>query len=567
MTDDLAFTNNIPIKENSNASNFALSGSDNIRPDELTEFVDKLIKENCALKKELIKKEIEIEKLREMLKNASIKYFNLETGNLNNLDRLYFEKIRKINLENDYKLNQINIKYDNELQQILDEHNKLINEIQNNNLKNNNNINNINTNEDDITEKKQKENYISEENKLEEYLERIKILEEEKFTSDKRYQLVQQKYEILLEENKMIKNKVKEEKENIIFMMEELQKENNLKKDEIVKEFKDKTNLITQNFISFSDNEKEKSNLVLENLLSEQKILNDKIEMLEEENAKLTEENNLLIEKTKSNDEFMAQKEIEMLSIDNIKQNFYKNLSNYEGEIEQLTKENLSLKKQSAELEARANALNLQNENLEKSINSQINEINEQNSKIIEDLNSQVIQLEQEKREINIKYKLYNETESSMKIKIKDLNQKNNDLNREVSNLKYKNNEYEINIQSLKNQIEKMNQNFEKIHQQYSNIDKDFPNNNNNKNLNKQYLENEEIKNLKENIKILEEENERNNKELTEAKQINMNLNHTLDNMKLNYDIEIAKYKNKINEYENQLNEILSNNNNEDDDE
>ena len=566
MTDDLAFTNNIPIKENSNASNFALSGSDNIRPDELTEFVDKLIKENCALKKELIKKEIEIEKLREMLKNASIKYFNLETGNLNNLDRLYFEKIRKINLENDYKLNQINIKYDNELQQILDEHNKLINEIQNNNLKNNNNINNINTNEDDITEKKQKENYISEENKLEEYLERIKILEEEKFTSDKRYQLVQQKYEILLEENKMIKNKVKEEKENIIFMMEELQKENNLKKDEIVKEFKDKTNLITQNFISFSDNEKEKSNLVLENLLSEQKILNDKIEMLEEENAKLTEENNLLIEKTKSNDEFMAQKEIEMLSIDNIKQNFYKNLSNYEGEIEQLTKENLSLKKQLAELEARANALNLQNENLEKSINSQINEINEQNSKIIEDLNSQVIQLEQEKREINIKYKLYNETESSMKIKIKDLNQKNNDLNREVSNLKYKNNEYEINIQSLKNQIEKMNQNFEKIHQQYSNIDKDFPNNNN-KNLNKQYLENEEIKKLKENIKMLEEENERNNKELTEAKQINMNLNHTLDNMKLNYDIEITKYKNKINEYENQLNEILSNNNNEDDDE
>ena len=566
MTDDIAFINNIPIKENSNASNFALSGADNIRSDELTEFVDKLIKENCASKKEIIKKEIEIEKLREMLKNASIKYFNLETGNLNNLDKLYFDKIRKINLENDYKLNQINIKYDNELQQILDEHNKLINEIKNNNLNNINNINNINNNEDDIKEKKQKENYISEENKLEEYLERIKILEEEKFTSDKRYQLVQQKYEILLEENKMIKNKVKEEKENIIFMMEELQKENNLKKDEIVKEFKDKTNLITQNFISFSDNEKEKSNLVLENLLSEQKILNDKIEMLEEENAKLTEENNLLIEKTKSNDEFMAQKEIEMLSIDNIKQNFYKNLSNYEGEIEQLTKENLSLKKQLAELEARANALNLQNENLEKSINSQINEINEQNSKIIEDLNSQVIQLEQEKREINIKYKLYNETESSMKIKIKDLNQKNNDLNREVSNLKYKNNEYEINIQSLKNQIEKMNQNFEKIHQQYSNIDKDFPNNNNNKNLNKQYLENEEIKNLKENIKILEEENERNNKELTEAKQINMNLNHTLDNMKLNYDIEIAKYKNKINEYENQLNEILSNNNNEEDD-
>ena len=562
MTDDIAFTNNIPIKENSNVSNFVLSGTDNLKSEELTEFVDKLIKENCFLKKELIMKEIEIEKLKEMLKNASIKYFNLETGNLNNTDKIYFDKIRKINLENDYKLNQINIKYENELQQILDEHNKLINEIQNNANNINKDINIINTNEEDNKGKKQIEKYNSEENKLEEYIQRIKILEEEKFTSDKRYQLVQQKYDLLLEENKMIKNKVKEEKENILFIIEELRKENNLKKDEIVREFKDKTNLITQNFIAFSDNEKEKSNLVLENLLSEQKVLNDKIEILEEENAKLTEENNLLIEKTKSNDEFMAQKEIEMLSIDNIKQNFYKSLSNYENEIEQLTKNNLGLKKQISELEAKINALNLQNENLEKSINEQINDINEQNSKIIDDLNSQIIQLEQQKRELNLKYKLYNENESNMKIKLKDLNQKNNDLTREVSNLKFKNNEYEINIQSLKNQLEKMNQNFEKMHQQYLN-NKEYINSNN---IDAKNLENEEeIKNMKEINKALELELEKNNKELNEAKQINMNLNQTIENMKLTYDIEITKYQNKINEYENKLNEIMSGNNEEED--
>ena len=562
MTDDIAFTNNIPIKENSNVSNFVLSGTDNLKSEELTEFVDKLIKENCFLKKELIMKEIEIEKLKEMLKNASIKYFNLETGNLNNTDKIYFDKIRKINLENDYKLNQINIKYENELQQILDEHNKLINEIQNNANNINKDINIINTNEEDNKGKKQIEKYNSEENKLEEYIQRIKILEEEKFTSDKRYQLVQQKYDLLLEENKMIKNKVKEEKENILFIIEELRKENNLKKDEIVREFKDKTNLITQNFIAFSDNEKEKSNLVLENLLSEQKVLNDKIEILEEENAKLTEENNLLIEKTKSNDEFMAQKEIEMLSIDNIKQNFYKSLSNYENEIEQLTKNNLGLKKQISELEAKINALNLQNENLEKSINEQINDINEQNSKIIDDLNSQIIQLEQQKRELNLKYKLYNENESNMKIKLKDLNQKNNDLTREVSNLKFKNNEYEINIQSLKNQLEKMNQNFEKMHQQYLN-NKEYINSNN---MDAKNFENEEeIKNMKEINKALELELEKNNKELNEAKQINMNLNQTIENMKLTYDIEITKYQNKINEYENKLNEIMSGNNEEED--
>ena len=562
MTDDLEFTNHIQIKENSNMSNFVLSGTDNLKNEELTEFVDKLIKENCSLKKELIMKEIEIEKLKEMLKNASIKYFNLETGNLNNIDKIYFEKIRKINLENDYKLNEINIKYENEIQHIIDEHNKLINEIQNNNNINNININNINNIEENKDEKKEVEKYDPKDSKIEEYIQRIKILEEEKYTSDKRYQLVQQKYDILLEENKMIKNKVKEEKENILFMIGELQKENNLKKDEIIKEFKDKTNLITQNFIAFSDNEKEKSNLVLENLLGEQKALNDRIEMLEEENAKLAEENNQLIEKTKSNDEFMAQKEIEMLSIDNIKQNFYKSLSNYESEIGKLTKDNLGLKKQIAELEAKVNALNLKNENLEKSINSQINEINEQNSKIIDDLNSQVIQLEQQKRELNLKYKLNNENESNMKSKMKDLNQKNNDLNKEVSNLKYKNNELEINNQSLRNQLEKLNKSFEKMHQQYSNMDKEYAYSTNNMNSNKKVLENEEeIKNLKENIKALESMNEKNKQELNEAKKINMNLNNTIDNMKLNHEIEITKYKNLINEYENKLNEINSNNN------
>ena len=555
MSDDIAFTSNLQIKENSNVSNMVLSGTDYLKNEEMTEFVDKLIRENCSMKKELIMKEIEVEKHKEMLKNASIKYYNLETGTLNNTDKIYFEKIRKINLENDYKLNQINIKYENEFQKLLDEHNKIVNE-----LRSNDNI--INNEEENKNEEKLNDRIDIENNKLEEYLQRIKILEEEKFTSEKRYQLVQQKYDVLLEENKMIKNKIKEEKENILFILEELKKENNLKKDEIVKEFKDKTNLITQHFISFSDNEKEKANLVLENLLNEQKTLNDKIEMLEEENAKLSEENNLLIEKTKSNDEFMAQKEIEMLSIDNIKQNFHKSLSNYEKEIEELTKTNLSLKKQVSELEAKVNALNLQNENLEKSINSQIDEINEQNGKIINDLNSQIIQLEQQKREINLKYKLYNENESNMKIKLKDLNQKNTELNRENSNLKYKNNEYEINIQLLKGQLEKMNQNFEKMHQQYSNMDKEFINSNNNLNINRKMFENEEeIKNLKENIKILESINEKNNKELNETKQINLNLNHTIDNLKLKYDIEIAKYKNKINEYENKLNEIYSNNN------
>ena len=506
----------------------------------------KLIRENCSLKKEIILKEIEIEKLKEMLKNASIKYYNLETGNLNNIDKIYFDKIKNINLENDFKLNQIELKYENELQKLKDEHDKIITEIQNNQYFDNNN-------------KKEK---INIDNKIEEYLQRIKTLEAQLYNSEQSYQLVQKKYDMLIEENKMIKNRIKEEKENILFIIDELQKESNLKKDEIVKEFKDKTNLITQNFISFSENEKAKANLVLENLLGDQNTLKEKIELLEEENTKLSEENNLLIEKTKSNDEFIAQKELEMLSIDTIKQNFSKSLSNYENEISELTKNNLSLKKKISEMEAQINSLTAKNEHMEKSINSQINEINEQNAKIVSDLNSQIIQLDQEKRELHLKYNLNSENEGNMKMKVKELNMRIEELNKENSNLKYKINEYEVNNQSLNEQIEKMNQNFEKIQQQYANMDKEYSNANNNLAMSKKkFFENEEeIKNLKENIRMLEILNEKNNKELIETKQSNINLNHTMDTLKLNYNIEITKYKNKINDYENKLRDLASNN-------
>ena len=113
----------------------------------------------------------------------------------------------------------------------------------------------------------------------------------------------------------------------------------------------------------------------------------------------------------------------------------------------------------------------------------------------------------------------------------------------------------------MRNQIEKMSQNFEKMHKQYSNMENANINNNLIKSK-KKYLESEEEnKNLKENVKRLEIFKEKNTKELIELKQINLDLNQKLDNMKINYENEISKYKNKINEYENKINEMLPNNN------
>ena len=64
---------------------------------------------------------------------------------------------------------------------------------------------------------------------------------------------------------------------------------------------------------------------------------------------------------------------------------------------------------------------------------------------------------------------------------------------------------------------------------------------------------------MKENNIILEKTIENINQELNVMKQKNSNLNETINKMKLNFDIEIAKYQQKIDEYEKK--EISSNNN------
>ena len=56
---------------------------------------------------------------------------------------------------------------------------------------------------------------------------------------------------------------------------------------------------------------------------------------------------------------------------------------------------------------------------------------------------------------------------------------------------------------------------------------------------------------MKENIRISENMNEKNSKELNESKHINTNLNWIINSLKLEYDKKKVKYKNQINEYEN----------------
>ena len=101
----------------------------NMRNEEVTDLVDGIIKENCALKRQLVLNEIDIAKYQEMLSNACIKYYNLETGNMNDTDKTYFEAINQINIESEAKLRELNDKYEKTAKEIKEEHEAVISMI------------------------------------------------------------------------------------------------------------------------------------------------------------------------------------------------------------------------------------------------------------------------------------------------------------------------------------------------------------------------------------------------------------------------------------------------------
>ena len=407
----------------------------NSQNEEMNEFLDNIIKENCALKRQLILNEIDMTKYKEMLFNSSIKYYNLETGNLNETDKNYFESLRQINIENDRKLNEIQMKYEKTTRKIIDEHNEIIN-----NLKNNSE-NNSNNNEDNLN------NILK--GKIDSYETKIKTLQEELFNSEKYSQLIQQKYETLLQENKMIKNKVIEEKNNILFLIDELDKRNKEEINKINIQFKEQSELITQTYISYNNNEKNKEDFIVENILSEKNNLIEKCKELEEENNHLKEENKKLVIENQKYDNLVSSNQIEISSVKNIREEYEKNLKKFEEESLSNTKENLELKNEISELKAKISSLENKNLLLSNSINEQITNINNKNKSIIKELNNQILQLDQEKRELILTKELKDKNENNDKLKIKELKSNITLLTTENKNLKYKITEYESIINSF----------------------------------------------------------------------------------------------------------------------
>ena len=192
----------------------------NLRNDEVTELVDSIVKENCSLKRQLVLNEIDIAKYQEMLSSACIKYYNLESGNLSETDRTYFEAMRSISIENAKKINEITSKYDQQKETLIKEHEMIIKAIKSNS-----------TPENTMTIESIKD-------RVDSYETKMKTVQEALFNAEKYCAILQTKYESLLNENKYIKEKIPEEKNALLFAIEEIKKNENEKITKIQNEYK-----------------------------------------------------------------------------------------------------------------------------------------------------------------------------------------------------------------------------------------------------------------------------------------------------------------------------------------
>ena len=264
-------------------------------------------------------------------------------------------------------------------------------------------------------------------------------MQEELFNSEKYSQILQMKYETLVQENEYLKNKIPEEKEQLLLLIDDLKNKQNESMEEISKTFHSNCDIITETYSNLCQNEKNKENLILDNLLIDKDKIEEKMKNLNDENEKLREENEKLLEENKKNDEFFANKILEVSTVKGLKDNYTIELKKYEDEMSKVKEENINLRRQNNENLSQIKILENKVKNVNEAIEKEIAKLNEKNGKLVDDLNNQILDLDVQKRELSFNLE-QNKKNYGMKI------EKTKNIIEENEKLKQNLNEYKIKI-------------------------------------------------------------------------------------------------------------------------
>ena len=426
---------------------------------EFEELFEQMDEENKELKKEIIQTKFELEEEKEKSKNIKNTFYNINksiNGIINNTKNIEEAKnSEQNNTEYNYIFLNNNVKF------IKENNEKKISEITKNYNKEVNNLEerkkNTNLNIKEILNKKENIEYIYKNilEEIKEYYNKIVVLLKENYNKEKYLIILNQKYDISKEQIYFLKERIFQEKLNIISKINEINninKKTHLKMIENIQNELDtkKKNYYNNNFIS-----------PLENIISLLNTKKEKEKQLENQFYKYKCENNILKNK------------LNILSRE--KNELYNKTSNFIFNKEQMITEGLLYKSKINKLNNENKILIDENNNLLKNVkdlNEQIYNINNkiqydmkkirkdnelninQKDKIINELNEKINSLMSEQNNHNNKVDNLNDELNNMRKKIREADEKEISFQNEIIQLKKKVNE---NLIFYKNAEQKQN--------------------------------------------------------------------------------------------------------------
>ena len=459
--------------------------------------------ENQELKKELLETKLELEDERQKSLNIKNTFLNINSNNLSNY------------LQPDIKIPEKNYIYLNDHIKIIKENSeKKITELNNNKNSKQKNFeeekNNSEKNIKKILALKKDTNETSQDimEILEKFWGEIDFLMNENFNKDKYIITLGEKYEIIKEEIHFLKERIFQEKINILEKINEIEGLNKLNHVNLIQELQQELENNNKNFYneqilgpleninlmisSMKDNEREiESNRY--KLECENEILKNKIDILEKEkNELLNKSSNFIFDKESIISENMINK----------------------SQVNKLNKENQLLKNENDNLLKNIKDLNEELFNIKNKYNFDIKKI-ENNYSIILSQKENAIKELSSKNDILLQNYLNSKNEL-------------NELNEQIINLQQKISAYEIKENEYKNELRELNKEL-----------------NTQKNLEQKYSFTEQINKKpsnflnKDNININNINTEYNKviKELNEVKGKNIQMQSELNQLKNNKEI------------------------------
>ena len=502
------------IDENTKINNY--EKNINEKEKEIEDFFYQIQKENEELKSDLIKYKLELEKEREITQNLKDTYLNINYFDdpTNNIDVIIYENIKFIKEENEKKLNELNLSYENLVKLTKKENLQIKNSIRET-LENYDNKLSISINSN--------MNQSIFDN-IEKYENKIESLLEINFNKEKYSLMLNQKFELVTEENNFLKGKIMQEKINLIEKISDFNKENSLTNIEIIKNLlneldEEKNNFFNNQFLipieslSQSLNESRQNEKILKEQNEKMKIMCDELKnklenIIIEKNNIIEKSKDLLIESEKK---YSKEKVL------------YSEISKLKKEIEILKNKNDYLLKTNT-------SLNEQIENINNRIEFQIKTKSNENDIIINQKNLMIEELSD--KLVKSKFDIENYEK-----KIEELNEEINQMKKSISddsdneNYYQKESKEQINNKNIQKKNNTFYNEFMTIKNEKDIIENKFNNLNNQYNILKNNMiilskEKEELENNNNNLKKLMSQNEKN--------QLSNNDNELLKNIQKN---------------------------------